>query len=340
MFSAEQLLLPISTDQPAGSDLTFSTELDAITHARKFDDPSLDQGEWVTTLKEADWDFVVDRCAALLETTSKDMRLAVWLTEAAAKEYGLRGLGEGLKVLAGLVDQYWDQGLYPEAEDGDQEQRIGNLAWILSRIPGLLREIPITDGSGGGWSALDFDTARKNQQADGGKRLAEMDAARRATSTAFRETFAGDANGCLEALLALERAADARLGHDAPAFVAARDAVRNIIDAVPAPQAAAAPAAEAPTATAAAVSFAQAAAAPPVAGTPGAIATRQQAIAQLREIADFFRRTEPHSPVSYFAEKAAKAGEQNLYTWLRTVVKDAGTLAHIEEMLGVQPGEE
>jgi type VI secretion system protein ImpA len=37
-------------------------------------------------------------------------------------------------------------------------------------------------------------------------------------------------------------------------------------------------------------------------------------IGELREIADFSHHTEPHSPGSYFAEKAAKAGEQNLYT--------------------------
>src|SRR4051812_33943532 len=118
MFSAEQLLNPISADQPAGADLSFTPDLDAITLARKFDDPSLDQGEWVTDLKEADWDFVVKKCAALLETRSKDLRLAVWLTEAAAKKHQVRGLAEGFRVLSGLIEQYWDQGLYPES-DGD-----------------------------------------------------------------------------------------------------------------------------------------------------------------------------------------------------------------------------
>lgn len=337
MFSAEQLLNPISSDQPAGADLAFSPDLDAISHARKFDDPSIDQGEWVTNLKEADWDFVVQRCATLIETASKDLRLAVWLTEAAAKEYGLRGLAEGLLVLAGLFERFWDQGLYPEAEDGDQEQRIGNLAWILSRIPPLMREIPVTDGNGGRWSLLDFDIARKHDS-DGGKRLADMEAARRATSSTFRSQFAADAEYCVNALLALERAADARLGNDAPAFVAARDAVQNMKDLLPQAPAEAAPVATATTSLASGAPTPSGAAPVAVGAAPGPIATRQQAIAQLREIADFFRRTEPHSPVSYFAEKAAKSGEQDLHTWLRTVVKDSSTLAHIEEILGVQPG--
>lgn len=332
IFAAEDLLQPISAGRPAGADLTFSPDMDAIIHARKFDDPSLDQGEWVTDLKEADWDFVVKRCAALLEKNSKDLRLAVWLTEAAAKKHALRGLAEGLRVVAGLVDRYWEQGLYPEAEDGDQEQRIGNLAWILSRIPALLQEVPVTDGNGSAWSLLDFETARK-LNLDDGRRLAEMEAARRTSSAAFRESFAQDAQACMDALLDFERAADRRLGNDAPAFVAARDAVADLIRLIPAP------AGKPPGATVDVEAAHQDVTAPAretPAGPPGAITSRKQALTQLRAIADFFRRTEPHSPVSYFADKAADAGEQDLHTWLRSVVKDSASLAHIEELLGVQ----
>ena len=63
MFTAAALLAPISTDRPCGADLAFSPDLDSIARAREFDDPSLAQGEWVTDLKEADWGFVVARCA-------------------------------------------------------------------------------------------------------------------------------------------------------------------------------------------------------------------------------------------------------------------------------------
>ncbi|MFP5390534.1 MAG: type VI secretion system protein TssA, partial [Gammaproteobacteria bacterium] len=298
MYSADQLLNPISPDQPAGEDLAFSPELDAIIQARKFDDPSLDQGEWVTDLKEADWDFVVQRCAALLEKKSKDLRLAVWLTEAGAKQYNMRGLAEGLRVLAGLFDQFWDQGLFPESEDGDHDQRIGNLSWILSQIPTLVREMPITDGSKGAWSLLDFDTVRKQGDSDG-RKLADMEAARSQTSAAFRTLFAADTKAALDALAQLERAADKRLGNDSPGFVNARDALDGMVHLIPAP-AAEAPVTSAPTAAdgvageAGHIAVAQA-----PSGPPGAITHRTQAIAQLRAVAEFFRRTEPHSPVSY-----------------------------------------
>jgi type VI secretion system protein ImpA len=332
MFSAEQLLQPISAAQPAGADLSFSPELDAINQARTFDDPSLDQGEWVTDLKEADWDFVVRRCAALLETSSKDLRLAIWLTEAAAKQHRLRGLAEGLRVLAGLLERFWDQGLYPEADDGDQDRRIGTLGWLLGRVKPLLREMPITDGNGGAWSALDFDSARR-QGGDDNRRLAELEASRRATSHAFRTAFAADAQAALDALLQLERIADQRLGNDAPGFVGARDALRDMQGLVPAPVLQVVPAAGLDGETGAGE---QPSAVAVQGGATGAVHSRQQAIAQLRAIAEFFRRTEPHSPVSYYAEKAATSGEQDLHTWLRSVVKDGASLAHIEELLGVQ----
>lgn len=360
MFSAEQLLKPISEAQPAGADLSFSSELDAIALARKFDDPSLDQGEWVTDLKEADWDFVVQRSAALLADKSKDLRLAVWLAEAAAKQHRLRGLAEAYRVLAGLCERFWDLGLYPEADGGDQDQRIGNLSWILARTPALLREMPLTEGRNTAYSTIDFETARKRANgANGGDeagapKLADMEAARRNNSARFCADFTADAQACMDALLQLERAADARLGADSPGFAAARDAVQAMLHAMPAsgPKAGtdratpdrAAPdpaphnAADNGTSDTAGDAGAETAV-PPRRHVAGAIETRAQAIAQLRAVAQFFRRTEPHSPVSYFAEKAANAGEQDLHTWLRSVIKDEGSLAHIEELLGVQPPE-
>ncbi|MBW8897171.1 MAG: type VI secretion system protein TssA [Massilia sp.] len=339
MFTAAALLEPISADRPCGADLAFSPDLDAIARAREFDDPSLAQGEWVTDLKEADWGFVVERCARLLAERTKDLRLAVWLAEAAAKRHHLRGLAEGLRLLAGLCERYWDQGLYPEADGGDQEQRIGNLAWILSRTRALVREVPLTEGRGTAWSTVDFDAARRRAAAGDAEtppRLADMDAARRAGSPAFVDDLRAAAQDCLDALAQLERVADERLGQDSPGFAHAREAVQALLHGLPAPLAAPQlPAAEPPSTDILRSAPVFAAAPQPQAATSGPIRSRADAIAQLRLIAQYFRETEPHSPVSYFAEKAASAGEQDLHTWLRSVIKDQGALAHLEEMLGV-----
>lgn len=168
--------------------------------------------------------------------------------------------------------------------------------------------------------------------------MSDMEAARRNNSAAFCASFAVDAQDCLEALRKLERVVDARLGNDSPAFSTAREAVEAMLRVMPS-SAGAAPAVPAAAAGGTAVAESTMAPALPAvpAGPPGAIATRAQAIEQLRAVAQFFRRSEPHSPVSYFADKAANAADQDLHSWLRTVVKDPHSLAHIEELLGVQP---
>ncbi|MES2346194.1 MAG: type VI secretion system protein TssA [Pseudomonadota bacterium] len=276
MLSIDQLLLPISDTQPCGEDTYFSVEVDRIAQARMHDDPTLDQGEWIAALKEADWDFVAAHCAQMIAEKSKDLRLAVWLAEANAKTRGLRGLGDGYAVLAGLCDRFWD-GMYPAGDDGDYDQRIGNLFWLLSRTPALVR-----------------------------------DAAAPAPA---------DAEYCLAMLMALERVVDLRLGADGPGFSAARDALQSALRAV------------APVGSAAALPTTDAATGAAAVNAGGLLQSRQQALAQLRLVADFFRGTEPHSPVAYLADKAASWGEMPLHVWLRTVIKDPAAIAGIEELL-------
>jgi type VI secretion system protein ImpA len=276
MLSIDQLLLPISDTQSCGEDTYFSVEVDLIAQARMHDDPTLDQGEWVAALKEADWDFVAEHCAQMIAAKSKDLRLAVWLAEASAKTRGLRGLGDGYAVLAGLCDRFWD-GMYPIADDGDYEQRIGNLFWLLSHTPALVRG-------------------------------------------AAAPTPA-DAEYCLAMLMALERVIDRRLGADGPGFSAARDVLQSTLRAI------------VPAGSAAALATTDAAAGAAAVSASGLLQSRQQALAQLRQVADFFRSTEPHSPVAYLADKAASWGEMPLHVWLRTVIKDPAAIAGIEDLL-------
>ncbi|HEU4845556.1 MAG TPA: type VI secretion system protein TssA [Burkholderiaceae bacterium] len=342
MFNIAQLLLPISAAQTCGEDLSFSSELDDIAKARTYDDPTLDQGEWVVALKEADWGFVGSRCARLIESKSKDLRLAVWMAEAHAKTRGLRGLGDGFAVLAGLCEHYWD-GLYPLADDGQFEQRVGNLGWLLGRTPQLVRETAVTEEMGYTWA--DFDAARQRAAGgdgagqgwggapDTGLALADLEAQWRRNAAAFNQSLLADAQYCLAMLADLERAVDARLGVEGPAFSAAREALEDAIH-FAAPLAGAVAPGEAAVAAGGARS--EGMGAPAGHGTPLAevLHSRVQALAQLRLVADFFRRTEPHSPVAYLAEKAASWGEQPLHVWLRAVVKDPATLASLEDLLG------
>ncbi|WP_394777950.1 type VI secretion system protein TssA [Undibacterium sp.] len=352
MFDVKKLLEPIGAPQGCGEDLSFSRELDAIVEARRFEDSSLDQGEWVTEVKTADWPFVIKHCASLIESRSKDLRLAVWLTEASVRVGYFAGLASGYQLLAGMFDQYWE-GMYPLPEDGDQDQRVGNLSWILARSTQLVKEIPVTEGRDTSYSIIDFDAARARAAnaekiaAEGGRpeegpKLADLDNARRKSSRVFFEKLLHDAQASLAALQQLEQSVDARLGVDGPGFSAARDALQSALKAITrfAQEAGVQTGAHHPVEEDALMpqdstdSSPKAPAA--LAGPSGSIQTRTQALAQLRAVADFFRRTEPHSPVAYLADKAAHWGEMPLHTWLSTVIKDAASLSHVEELLGLR----
>lgn len=70
----------------------------------------------------------------------------------------------------------------------------------------------------------------------------------------------------------------------------------------------------------------------------GALRNRQEALLQLKRIAEFFRQTEPHSPVAYLVDKAAAWGDMPLHLWLRSVVKDPAMASGLDELLGVSSG--
>lgn len=100
----EHLIRPLeSASGPSGEDLVFSADFDEIQQARRFDDPSLAQGEWVTEVKEADWEQVVRVWETVLAKRAKDLRVAAWLTEAKGKLGGLASLAEELARSAALA---------------------------------------------------------------------------------------------------------------------------------------------------------------------------------------------------------------------------------------------
>ncbi|HEY0819856.1 MAG TPA: type VI secretion system protein TssA [Rhizobacter sp.] len=343
-MNTDELLQPISASAPCGEDLSFSAEFDQIAEMRREDDPTLDQGEWVTALKVADWPGVQAQAGELLLTRSKDLRLAMWWAEAATLTQGYAGLRQGMALCAELCERYWDT-VHPQPEDGDQEQRIGTLRWFLGRLVALSTLAPITRGRSGAYSLQQMAIAR-SQQATPDKPLPADALTLDKFNRALRETPKDELRASLAALEASQQLLngwqgliDTKLGAEGPSFVSAREALASALHelqrlAREAGALSGAPVADAAASTGAARSAATGAAGE---GTGGPPRTREQALAQLREVAAFFRATEPHSPVAYLADKAVQWGDMPLHLWLRAVLKDAGALAHVEELLGVEP---
>ncbi|MDE2075847.1 MAG: type VI secretion system protein TssA [Burkholderiales bacterium] len=350
----EDLLSPISAEQPGGEDLSFSSEFDQIAEMRREDDPTLDQGEWVTSLKVANWPGVVALCSDLLQHRSKDLRLAMWLTESLALTEGYAGLHTGLAVCAALSERFWDH-LHPTIENGDMEERVGNLSWLLQRLVSLSDTLPVVrQKQGASFSLQDWQMAKSQTGAADSNAPAADKAQLETFRKALRDTpldhlqrHLDGLKSCLAQLLAWQSIIDDKMGAEGPSFVSAKEALSRALHDMErlAKEAGLHLSPIEPTQADPAVSTDSP-------GTPdldgrasnhasGPIRSRPQALQQLREVAAFFRRTEPHSPVAYLAEKAVKWGDMPLHEWLRKVIKDQGSMSHLQELLGLdaEPGE-
>ena len=77
----------------------------------------------------------------------------------------------------------------------------------------------------------------------------------------------------------------------------------------------------------------------PAAG-PKPMRTREDAIRQLEEIAGFFRRTEPHSPLAFTLEDAVRRARMPLPELLAEVMPDASVRRMLLTALGIHVAEE
>src|SRR5712692_2804278 len=161
VLDVEALLDPIPGENPAGEYLRYAGTYDAIEAARREDPPEADDSIWKRELKTADWPAVIELCTTALQTQSKDVQIAAWLTEALVKQYGCAGLRDGLRLLRELQERFWEA-LYPEIEDGDLELRAGPLEWLNEKLPLSIKSIPVTQSIGGAhYTFLDQEESRR-----------------------------------------------------------------------------------------------------------------------------------------------------------------------------------
>lgn len=345
------LLAPISSNQPAGEDLSYSRLFDEIREARRADDPLLKQGDWETGIKVADWNCVSQLCESALQRETKDLQLAAWYLEALVRRQDFAGLSFGLQVLLGLVEQFWET-LYPQFDPHDLDERISKFEWLNKQLSSVVREVPLTSAQHGGygWYAWHESREVKNlglkdtQQRDAaivaGKLSDErFDKAARDSGQAFYAGLAAAVGAARTDLERLENSLEARMGQHSPNLADLRRALAECEDVVvqmqaqwggadthtqqqAAPQGVPGNSAAAGMASGATVSI-------------GAITSRSEALSALRQVAQYFRINEPHSPVALLAERAARWGDMPLEAWLASVIKDSGTLHQLNDLLDV-----
>jgi type VI secretion system protein ImpA len=272
-----------------------------------------------------------------------------------------------------LQEHCWE-GLYPEIEEGDLELRAAPLVWLNEKLPLAIRQVPITQGMGGehySWlhwrESRDVDNLGRQDQeamaaalADGKITGEQFDKSVESTPLAHYRTLLDDLNQVGQEYDQLDQVVEENFGRQAPTLLEIKQAIEDcrllIADIVKKkgglePE----PPAPAPEAKAERGFFGrllrgseeqpslerQSAPQSAMVDQPQAVLSlmpqdRADAIRRLAAVAEYFRRTEPHSPVAYLVQRAVRWGEMPLEAWLQEVIHDEGVLGQVRETLGLK----
>lgn len=328
MALRSDLLDPIPGDNPAGEDLRYEPIYDEIKQAR-FEEDDLPQGEWERERKVADYPTVIRLAEETLAKETKDLQIAAWLTEALIHEEGFGGLLEGINLLKGLLETFWDS-VYPEIDDdGDAEFRAMPLDWVGGYLELAVKSVPL---NAKGHSFIDYELGRKigkeeevagdsEKEAaraaaiqDGAVPPEDFESAFMATPKPFYKQLKADIDGCTAAITELDEFGTEKFGDVAPTYRTLRGAIDEVkriaerllewkleLDPDPVEEAAYAASPDDGTAL-------EAGAAPAGALTPEPT-SRNDAAARLASVARYLRRERPTDPSPYLMVRGFRWGE-------------------------------
>lgn len=349
LLDAASLLAPISPDNPCGEWLRHDRVYAQVSEARREDDPSLPQGIWEQPQKRADWALVEQLCTEALAHRSKDLQLAAWLTEAWLRLRGLAGLVDGLQLITGLLEQYWD-GLHPRLAADDLEYRLAPFAWLNKHGAAALGSVQLATGvtpDGRLYTLMEWDRVLRNEQLaappqspprNGTPPPAQL--ARQHFSAAVSMTpaqFYTEQRVQLHGVgVALDRMAivlDGLLGAQAPTLpgLEARldDCFRALQELAGVPW-------QEELEEEDDMGTVQEMPAVRPADSAGAPRSREEAFRRLDEVADFLLRTEPHSPVPYLVKRAVAWGAMPLAELLQELLDSESDLKQLNRLLGTR----
>lgn len=304
---------------------------------------------------DSHWRKIIEEAPKLLEQQAKDLDVATWLTEALTRRYGFVGLRDALQLIEGLVTQYWDH-LYPMPDEDGIETRVAQFAGLNGRAnDGVLtppiRRLPITEGyTPGPFTYFQYqqavelerttnEDAKESKAEKLGFNLQVIEQAVAASDAQFFIDLLEDIELSITSCRHLEKLFETHCGlDDAPSM-------RSIINVLEECSSAINHLAKYKLPVSV---IAESEALDPIininknpedlthALTTEAVFSREVAFKQLIEISKFFKKTEPHSPVSHALEKAVKWGNMALEELIVELIPDDSARKHFTMLTGVK----
>ncbi len=362
----EALLAPISEDLPQGQDPRDDDSPQSLYYRAKGARSAARSAERAATDEEGslpeDWYEVVDAATALLTTRAKDLEVAAWLAEAKTRIDGFAGLRDSLKLLTGLVDNYWE-GVYPLPDEDGLETRLAAIGGLNgSGGPGTLNQplqTAVLFGSDKTFSLWHYnqttelatitDKDRLKARAAAGVRTPEemREAMTVTTPSALRGTLATIEEG-LSALAALGETLDRHAGADSPSLSALRNILQNAAGAIrhfggdKAVTPASDLAAEGDAAQGEGAGEAVEGQGGGGSGRPrtSGFQNREEALAAIEAIATYFRRTEPQAMISYTLDDAVRRARMTLPELLMELTEDSSQIRTMLTAAGIKSRDE
>lgn len=365
LLDFDALLAPIDGDDPAGVRMFNSPEYDEIKKSRQERSRDLLQEEE----KAADWPRIINLAKEVVSRRSKDLQFTAWLTEALTKVERFAGLRDGLKLLTGLLENYWGElqepadpgddaawsGAFPRPDGNDLEPRLGPVQWLLdadrgSRLPITVRDLPLVSNgeeafSWNTWKSVNPVRPKGASEDDDAysQRVASAEALRGRMDAAFLQSGSGpelstlyeDAQEAQNELKRFDDELERRFGNDAPGASVLRSAIEDCLQLMRSrlPQQAGEPTSIELETQASPGQNGQAAG-------NGEIRSREDAFRRLRQVADYLTRHEPQNPVSFLTRKAAEWSGLPFEQLLCEIIKNQSEREHAGEILGIKLNEE
>ena len=367
----DRLLAPIPGENPAGTDprrdhapnSLYRQFRDAGKRAREAERRVVHDESDLEAIRRnpPDWKPVLDLGLRLLSDQAKDLEVASLLTEALVRKYGYPGLRDAFRLSRELVERFWES-LYPLP---DEEEGVGGRVAALAQLNGLegakgplitpIFKVPITEGkTTGSFSLFDYrqaqevegiqDPTRRAERLEqlGGATVAAFNRSVTETPPEFFRTLLEDLSQCCEEFQGLTEALDARCagegmeGSAAPPSSNIREALESCRD--EAARIARPILGEGEQAGAEGAGPEGAAGGAGLASGP--VRNREEAFRCLLQVAEFFKRTEPHSPVSYALEQAVRWGRMPLPELLHELIPEDAVRGQLFKLVGIVPRRE
>jgi len=344
MISADELLKPLSPENPCGEDLSYDPALSALWPEGLRGKPETQ----FSPAEEPNWKEVRATCLELCGR-SKDLRAAVALCIAELKTDGLAAFREALAVMKGLVETYWEP-VYPRLspDDGnDPTERMNIIASMATPLGTYndpvqflerLRSAPLAVSlKMGRITKADIDASKGGAPAEGKAppSPAQTDAAFRDTKPAELETISKAVADSIALVKEIDAILKEKVGYDkAPDFRPLTKELTEMQGAFATYVSGVAPVEQAVTE---ATTGGGGTSGPRIA-IAGDIQSREDVVRMLDKICDYYKRTEPSSPVPQLLDRAKRLAKMDFMEMISDLSPDA--IARMKDLFGIkdEPG--